>query len=181
MTKYAASIGTTSFAVSASSDSVVQVNEKVCSYTLESLGGKSFTLILDGRSHVIELLPNGYPIGEDGDGASSSKMILSIRGRQYAVSVDDARSALLKSVISESNSEGGALVVHAPMPGLISRIEVAVGQDVAKGAGLLVLEAMKMENEIRAASSGKVKAIHVERGKPVEKGEVLITLERSKR
>jgi biotin carboxyl carrier protein len=180
MMKYTASIGTTSFAISAASDSELEVNGKVFSYTLESLGGKSFTLILDGRSHVVELLPNTYPVVEDGDGASSSEMILSIRGRQYAVSVDDARSAMLRSLISKSHSEGGSLVVHAPMPGLISRIEVTVGQEVAKGAGLLVLEAMKMENEIRAASSGKVQAIHVERGKPVEKGEVLITLERLK-
>jgi biotin carboxyl carrier protein len=177
MTKYTASIGMTSFGISVLSDSVLEVDGKVRNFTFESTRGRSFTLILDGKSHVVEFVSNGYPAGAEGDGVSGSKMIVSIKGRQYSVSVDDARSSLLKSVLSKSDSAGGALIVHAPMPGRISRIEVQVGQQVAKGAGLLVLEAMKMENEIRATGSGRVKAIHVERGKPVEKGEALITLE----
>jgi pyruvate carboxylase subunit B len=63
------------------------------------------------------------------------------------------------------------------MPGLISRIEVRIGEEVALGKGLLVLEAMKMENEIRSTNHGRVQAIHVEKGKPVEKGEALVTIE----
>jgi pyruvate carboxylase subunit B len=177
MRKYTATIDISSFGISVVSDSVLEVDGKMRNFTFESLGGRSFTLILDGKSYVVELLSNGYPVDGEGDGVSGSKRIVSIKGRQYSVSVDDEQSALLKSVLSKSHSAGGALIVHAPMPGLISRIEVEVGQEVAKGAGLLVLEAMKMENEIRATGSGRVKAIHVGRGKPVEKGEALITLE----
>jgi pyruvate carboxylase subunit B len=62
------------------------------------------------------------------------------------------------------------------MPGLISRIEVHVGEEVASGSGLLVLEAMKMENEIRSLTDGRIQTIHVEKGKAVEKGEALITI-----
>jgi biotin carboxyl carrier protein len=60
------------------------------------------------------------------------------------------------------------------MPGLVVRIPVAEGQKIAAGASLLVLEAMKMENELRASGEGTVKTIRVRAGQAVEKGEVLI-------
>jgi biotin carboxyl carrier protein len=63
------------------------------------------------------------------------------------------------------------------MPGMIARIEVKVGDTVEKGGGLLVLEAMKMENEIRAPFAGLVKKLHVRSGASVEKGEVLVSIE----
>ena len=62
------------------------------------------------------------------------------------------------------------------MPGLIARVEVVPGDEVVPGKGLLVLEAMKMENEIRSGVSGKVLKIHVEKGRAVEKGEPLVTI-----
>ena len=66
--------------------------------------------------------------------------------------------------------------VRAPMPGLVVRVEVTVGQEVAAGTGLVVVEAMKMENELRAHSRGLVEQIHVEAGQRVEKGAPLVTL-----
>jgi biotin carboxyl carrier protein len=63
------------------------------------------------------------------------------------------------------------------MPALIVKVEVSVGDEVVHGQGLLVLEAMKMENELKAMHSGRVKEIHVRQGKPVEKGELLMILE----
>jgi pyruvate carboxylase subunit B len=63
------------------------------------------------------------------------------------------------------------------MPGLVVRVAVQRGDDVVAGQGLVVMEAMKMENELRAASSGKVKAVHVQPGTAVDKGALLIELE----
>ncbi|MBI3006567.1 MAG: biotin/lipoyl-binding protein [Ignavibacteriales bacterium] len=63
------------------------------------------------------------------------------------------------------------------MPGLVVNVEVKEGTRVTAGQGLVVLEAMKMENEIKASSSGTVRAIHVSPGRVVEKGEPLISLE----
>ena len=60
------------------------------------------------------------------------------------------------------------------MPGLIVRVSVAAGDSVQAGQGLVVMEAMKMENELRAHGAGTVKAVHVEAGKAVEKGTVLV-------
>jgi pyruvate carboxylase subunit B len=63
------------------------------------------------------------------------------------------------------------------MPGLIVRVEVAPGQTVTAGQGVVIMEAMKMENELRAESDGVVARVHVTAGQPVEKGAVLMEFE----
>jgi biotin carboxyl carrier protein len=63
------------------------------------------------------------------------------------------------------------------MPALVVRVEVKAGDEVREGQGLLVLEAMKMENEIRSPQAGKVREVFVSNGKAVEKGELLLLLE----
>ena len=67
--------------------------------------------------------------------------------------------------------------IVAPMPGLVVKVEVEVGQAVRAGQGVVVVEAMKMENELKAPADGVVAKIHVEPRQTVEKGTVLITLE----
>lgn len=74
----------------------------------------------------------------------------------------------------KSASQGGSVV--APMPGTISDVRVSVGQSVKKGDILLILEAMKMENEIMAPQDGKVSAISVSKGSSVSSGDALVTL-----
>jgi glutaconyl-CoA decarboxylase len=68
-------------------------------------------------------------------------------------------------------------VLKAPMPGKVVLVEVQVGQAVRPGDGLIVLEAMKMENEFRAAAAGTVKEIRVEAGQAVNPGDVLVVIE----
>jgi propionyl-CoA carboxylase alpha chain len=63
------------------------------------------------------------------------------------------------------------------MPGKITRVMVADGQDVQQGEAVCVLEAMKMENELRAERDGVVKVVHVKPGDDVEKGQVLVEIE----
>ncbi|GBD33077.1 MAG: hypothetical protein KatS3mg081_0156 [Gemmatimonadales bacterium] len=73
-------------------------------------------------------------------------------------------------------SPGGGGIVRAPMPGLVLRVEVEVGQRVGAGSGLLVLEAMKMENEIRSPRDGVVRRVLVRAGQAVEKGAELVEI-----
>lgn len=73
--------------------------------------------------------------------------------------------------------EGGGTPVRAPLPGTINAIAVTVGQEVKKGQTVVVLEAMKMENNIGAECDGKVKAVHVNKGDSVREGAILITIE----
>jgi biotin carboxyl carrier protein len=70
---------------------------------------------------------------------------------------------------------GGGVKVTAPMPGNILGVRVSAGQTVAKGDILVILEAMKMENEIMAPSDGTVAGVHVNKGDPVETGALLIS------
>ena len=67
--------------------------------------------------------------------------------------------------------------VRAPMPGLIVRILVDSGQEVEAGDGMLVIEAMKMENELKAEGAGLVEQIHVKPGQTVDKGDLLVSFE----
>ena len=73
--------------------------------------------------------------------------------------------------------ERGPARVNAPMPGKIVRVMAAAGQDVAAGAGLLVMEAMKMENELRAPRAGRVREVQVREGQAVETGALLLVLD----
>jgi biotin carboxyl carrier protein len=155
------------------------VDGKAHSFDLVELDHQSFSLILDGKTYVVEVLP---PSDVWQDGSTSSgvdhgySVPLSIKSAQYNVRVDDEHSLLVKSLFAKPQAEKGPQVIRAPMPGLISRIEIQIGEEVTPGSGLLVLEAMKMENEIRSLKHGRILIIHVEKGKVVEKGEPLITI-----
>jgi pyruvate carboxylase subunit B len=78
---------------------------------------------------------------------------------------------------------GAAVAAHgprpivAPMPGMVVKVEVAEGDVVREGQGVVIVEAMKMENELRAAGAGRVRRVHVSRGQAVEKDQVLVELE----
>ncbi len=98
-------------------------------------------------------------------------------GTMIGALVETERSRLLKQYARSTRPSASKMEVHAPMPALVVKLEVEVGQSVTSGQGLLVLEAMKMENEIKAHFAGCVKSIHVQQGKAVEKGELLLVLE----
>ena len=78
---------------------------------------------------------------------------------------------------SAGQKAGGPTTLKAPMPGLVVRVAVEAGAKVEAGAPLVVLEAMKMENELRATSAGVVKGVKVKAGQAVEKGQVLVEFE----
>jgi biotin carboxyl carrier protein len=94
-----------------------------------------------------------------------------------AVSLESEKSKLLSRFLVSSISNTGEMTVRAPMPGLVSEIHVKAGEMVTIGKSLLILEAMKMENEIRSVSEGRVKQILVERKIPVEKNQPLLIIE----
>ena len=86
----------------------------------------------------------------------------------------DERARHIRSLTAAGDRARGPVVLKAPMPGLVVRVHAAAGQAVAAGASLIVLEAMKMENELRAGAPGVVRAVRVAAGAAVEKGEVLV-------
>ncbi|HEX4599863.1 MAG TPA: biotin/lipoyl-containing protein [Gemmatimonadales bacterium] len=110
--------------------------------------------------------------------ASAGQWALGARGERAEVQVvgEQADASAAAAAPRASADAGGTL--KAPMPGLVLRVEVAVGQRVEAGAGLVVVEAMKMENELRAPSAGVVRTVHVAAGQAVERGAPLVTLAR---
>ncbi len=100
-----------------------------------------------------------------------NKHQITLSGAAYKVEIFDPLSLMRRRA---EDDMGGAGVIKALMPGRIVRVLVAKGDSVAKGAGLLVLEAMKMENEIQSPADGVVDEIFVEPGQTVEGGADLI-------
>jgi pyruvate carboxylase subunit B len=97
-------------------------------------------------------------------------------GHVYDVEALDERARAIRDLSAATAGPTGPAPLVAPMPGLIVRIAVAEGDVVRAGQGLIVMEAMKMENELRAAGNGAVKRIVVTPGTAVEKGALLIEL-----
>jgi biotin carboxyl carrier protein len=99
-----------------------------------------------------------------------------VRGDLYEVQVTDERSQLMRARAHMSVPESGELPIKAPMPGLVINIPVEVGQEVTKGDNLVILESMKMENELKAPRDGRVERIIVKVGSSVEQHQTLIVI-----
>lgn len=105
------------------------------------------------------------------------KYVLLINGRKTEVVYETKLDLLLKSMGFEQSSKGKAKNLTAPMPGMILDIKVAVGQRVAAGDPILVLEAMKMENVLKVTAEAVVKELKVRVGDKVDKNQVLVVFE----
>jgi len=100
-----------------------------------------------------------------------------VDGYRFEVEALDERTRSIRDLSAASAAPSGPAPVLAPMPGLVVRVNVSPGDAVEAGQGVVVMEAMKMENELRATSSGKVKSVEVTAGTAVEKGTLLVALE----
>ncbi len=130
-----------------------------------NLGNNIYSLLLDGKSYEIYITP-----GENGE------IQVYLSGQLFSVSLETERAHRYAS-LSGSKHGTGEVSIKAPMPGLVTIVSVTPGDAVEAGQRVLVLEAMKMENEIRAPRAGKVKSVNVQKGQTVEQNKVLIVLE----
>jgi len=100
-----------------------------------------------------------------------------VDGYRFEVEALDERTRSIRDLSAANAGPAGPAPVLAPMPGLIVRVNVSAGDVVEAGQGVIVMEAMKMENELRATASGRVKSVEVAPGTAVEKGTLLVALE----
>jgi len=139
--------------------------------------GRSFTADLRAipGSALRHLIVNGrsVPVVID-EGRETGAWSIRIDGRRYEVEVLDERERVIREMTGSGRSARGPRPVRAPMPGLVVRLEVEVGESVAAGQGIVIVEAMKMENELKADAAGIVSKIHTEPGRVVEKGTILV-------
>jgi biotin carboxyl carrier protein len=98
-----------------------------------------------------------------------------LRGRHYEVALVDPKR--LRSAQSQGGDHTGAAEIVSPMPGKIVRVLVKPGDKVEAGAGVVVVEAMKMQNEMKAPKAGTVVSIEVTEGATVNAGDVLAVIE----
>ena len=110
-------------------------------------------------------------------GDTRGRYTLWLDGFRYEVEALDERTRTIRELSGANAAPAGPAPVIAPMPGMIIRVGVQVGDTVEAGQGLIVMEAMKMENELRAASAGTVKTVFAVVGTAVEKGAILLELE----
>jgi biotin carboxyl carrier protein len=125
-------------------------------------GRDGLSLIVDGRSYAALLEPreNGYTVHLPED--------------TFEVELSAAAGA---GAAAGRKPAGGPARVAAPMPGRLVRVLVEAGQEVRAGQGLVVMEAMKMENELRAPRAGRVREVHVRELQAVETGALLVVLD----
>ncbi len=132
------------------------------------LGGAAGTaarhLIMDGRS---------WPLLARA-GEHRGVWRIEMGGHAWEAEVIDERTRAIRDMTSGAPAQRGPRPVRAPMPGLVVRVEVEPGQSVRPGQGVVIVEAMKMENELKADGGGVVSRVLVAPGQAVEKGAVLI-------
>jgi len=116
----------------------------------------------------LRLLPHRNGTGE---------WTLSVEGVRYLAEVLDPGQEAVRLARRSSAAGAGPQPLRAPMPGLVIRIDIAEGDLVSPGDGLLIVEAMKMENELRAMAPARVHRVHVSAGDAVEKNQLLVEFE----
>jgi pyruvate carboxylase subunit B len=99
-----------------------------------------------------------------------------VDGYRFETEALDERTRAIRDLSAATAGPVGPAPILAPMPGLIVRVSVSVGDKVEAGQGIVVMEAMKMENELRATAAGVVKSVEVAAGTAVEKGALLVAL-----
>ena len=102
---------------------------------------------------------------------------ISIDGYRFTVEAFDERARVIRELSASAHKVAGPAHLMAPMPGLIVRVNVREGDQVRAGQGLVVMEAMKMENELRATGAARVRKVAVSPGSAVEKGALLLEME----
>jgi len=121
-----------------------------------------YSVLLGGRSYEVKVTPSGDAWAVDVD------------GRHFVIESIDPRQERRNGA---NRGKTGPMRLSAPMPGKVVRVLVEQGQAIEAGQGLVVVEAMKMQNEIKAPSSGRVVSLHASPGATVAAGEVLAVVE----
>ena len=164
--KYVTNVEGRQFLVEIIDEKHVSVDGKVYQVDFESVSGQPvYSLIVDGRSHESYIYP-----GED----NTWEVLL--RGRLYPVKVEDEREKRLRAAAGGGVAETGEFHLRAPMPGLVVAIPVTEGQAVKKGQVILILESMKMQNELKAPRDGTIGRIRVKPGESVEQKQTLLSV-----
>ena len=138
----------------------VAIGDKVMEFDLVKVGGHNLSVLVDGVSHDVSLEK------------TTGGFAILMRGDRFDIDLKDA----VKDAVLGRAASPGPLKLTAPMPGKIVKVLVAPGEIVGAGHGVLVMEAMKMENELKTTRAGTVQEIRVKEGQAVEMGALLLVI-----
>ena len=162
----------------------VELDGETTSVELVERAGRTY-VVRDGAEVPVELcgIRNGAYSLFHGDASipvvasgGNDDLLLTLGAETWRCAVRDEREALAEAALGAKGGRRAGGTVRALMPGIVREVLVRVGDAVARGQALLILEAMKMQNEVRADASGVVESVHVAAGDAVAKGDPLLTL-----
>lgn len=152
---------------------------------VESLGEGRYAVTLDGHRFELEslVLPHGavsmivegHSYSVEFDEKKGDEVGVLLRGQLTRFDVADERKMRMRAAVTFKAE--GKQTVTAPMPGKVVKVFAKVGDEVTEGQGLVVIEAMKMENELKSPKAGKVTEVFVKEGATVENGANLLVVE----
>lgn len=160
--RYATTINDHTYVIEINRDGEITIDGETSSIDLRAIDEVTYSLLIEHRSHeaLIEL--------------AGDTMNVLLNGRMYGAQVQDERARRLTQASGGTHS--GEVQIKSPMPGLIVATPVSEGQTVKKGQTVIVLESMKMENELKAPRDGTVAAVKVVPRQNVEQHQVLVIL-----
>lgn len=168
--KYITTINEKEYTIDITDGPTVTVNGEVYPFDFQTLGeGGLVSMLLSNRSY------EGAVEGGDAHTAEGQWHVL-LQGELYEVLVQDERAYRLAKARGQLRTDTGEVALKAPMPGVVIKVPVAVGDVVAQGQTLVILESMKMENELKATRDAVVLAVKTAAGQSVEKNEVLVVI-----
>lgn len=148
----------------------------VGTYRVKVGDGEARVLAAEAAAGLVHLHDGGRSVAVR-TGARGDALDVHAGGLNQTMTVLDARAARLRARKNAAGMGAGGNVVRSPMPGRVVKVMVAEGDSVEAGQGVVIVEAMKMENELRAAGAGVVAKVHVKAGDAVESNAELVTLE----
>jgi biotin carboxyl carrier protein len=163
--KYIATINGQEYLVDILDQDHVSINGTVHKIDFEAVSGQPvYSLLLNGQSYEAQVY------------ASEEEWQVLLEGRLYSVLVEDERERRLRTTLGARASDTGEFQLRSPMPGLVIALPIEEGQPVRKGDVLLILESMKMQNELKAPRDGTIARIRVKAGDSVEQKQVMLSV-----
>jgi biotin carboxyl carrier protein len=164
--KYITTVNSHEYTIEILDDAHLSLDGVVYELDFERVGNQPvYSLVLGGQSFEAHVYTD------------EEQWQVLLRGDMYRAVVEDERERRLRSQLEGVPAEQGEFHLKAPMPGLVIAIPVGEGQLVEKGDVLLILESMKMQNELKAPRAGKVSRVRVAPGERVEQKQTLLSVE----
>jgi biotin carboxyl carrier protein len=164
--KYITTIGDRSFHVEVIDERHILLDGKPYEVDFTAIGNQPvYSLLINGRS----LEANAFPTGEGWQ--------VLLHGKMFEAHVEDEQAVHVRAFAHAAEESKGEFFLRAPMPGLVVSLPVHLGAEVTKGATLVILESMKMQNELRSPKDGRIQEIRIQPGQAVEQNQVLVVVE----